>query len=343
MTTIPTRRLGSDGLSVSALGLGFMSFTTSADADEQALSTALVDEAIDLGINFFDTADVYGPEYSEILLGRAIAGRRDDLIIATKFGNALDRDTNPDHRSVDGRPEYVRTAVEASLRRLGIDHIDLYYQHRVDPEVPIEETVGALAELVEAGKIRYIGLSEAGPGTIRRAHAIHPVTAIQNEWSLFSRQIEDTTADVVRELGIGIVTYSPLGRGWLTGRLQQPADVTGRRARHPRFAQDVFETNRRLADEVARIATEIGAQPGQVALAWVLSRGEDVVPIPGTRHKEYLRENVGALDVTIDPEHAERLEQIAAQVAGERALRPEHLGTEAPVLDAASVGEGVSQ
>jgi aryl-alcohol dehydrogenase-like predicted oxidoreductase len=336
VTTIPSRRLGTSDLTVSAIGLGFMSFIKSADADEEKLATALVDEAIALGVNFFDTADVYGPEFSEILLGRAIAGRRDGLIIATKFGNALDRDSNPAHRPLDGRPDYIRSAVEGSLRRLGTDHIDLYYQHRIDPSVPIEETVGALKELVEAGKVGHIGLSEAGPNTIRRAHATHPITAIQNEWSLFSRQIEDATLAVVRELGIGIVTYSPLGRGWLAGRLRKPEDVTGRRARHPRFAQEVFETNLQLADEVAKIAAEIGVEPGQVALAWVLSRGADVVPIPGTRRVEYLRENVGALDVVISPEYAQRLEQIAARVAGERAVRPENIGTEAPPLEAAT-------
>jgi aryl-alcohol dehydrogenase-like predicted oxidoreductase len=331
MTTIPTRTLGRSGLAVSALGLGFMSFITSTDASEEKQATALVDEAIELGINFFDTADVYGPEFSEILLGRAIAGRRDDLIIATKFGNALDRDSNPEHRPLDGRPKYIRTAVQASLRRLGIDHLDLYYQHRVDPSVPIEETVGALKELVQAGTIRHIGLSEPGPNTIRRAHATHPITAIQNEWSLFSRQIEDRTLDIARELGIGIVTYSPLGRGWLTGRVQRPDDVTGRRRRHPRFAPEVFDTNRQLTEEVSKIAAEVGAEPGQVALAWVLSRGQDVVPIPGTRRVEFLRENVGALDVVIEPEQAARLEAIAARVAGERALRPQNIGTEAPL------------
>ncbi|OAA26166.1 putative oxidoreductase, aryl-alcohol dehydrogenase like protein [Frankia sp. EI5c] len=332
---IARRRLGAHGLEVSALGLGFMSFVRSADDDEQKLATALVNEAIDAGITFFDTADVYGPDVSETLLGRAIAGRRDDLVIATKFGNARDRDTNPNARGVDGRPEYVRAAVEGSLRRLGIDHIDLYYQHRVDPAVPIEETVGALGELVQAGKVRYIGLSEPGPRTLRRAHATHPVTAIQNEWSVFSRDIEAETLPIARELGIGIVPYSPLGRGWLTGRVRSRADLQGRRLAHPRFAEEVFDANRALADEVAAIATEVGALPSQVALAWVLSRGEDVVPIPGTRHAEYLRENVGALGIALAPEQAERLTGIAGRVRGERALRPAAIGVEAPPLTGA--------
>lgn len=333
--TLRQRTLG-NGLEVSALGLGFMSFLTSTDDDEEKQATGLVDEAIDLGITFFDTADVYGPEVSEILLGRAIKGRRDSLTIATKFGNALDRDSNPNARLLDGRPEYVRSAVEGSLRRLGVEHIDLYYQHRVDPLVPIEETIGALKELVQAGKILHIGLSESGPQTLRRAYATHPITAIQNEWSLFSRQIEDPTLPIARELGIGIVTYSPLGRGWLAGRLQTPADVTGLRRRHPRFADDAFEANLALAGEVTRIATEIGAEPGQVALAWVLSRGNDVVPIPGTRHVDYLRENVGALGIELDSKHVAQLEAIAPKVVGDRAIRPENIGTEAPPLDVAA-------
>jgi aryl-alcohol dehydrogenase-like predicted oxidoreductase len=332
MTDIARRRLGPDGPEVSAIGLGFMSFIRSADADEQQLATALVDEAIELGINFFDTADVYGPEFSETLLGGAIKGRRDNLVIATKFGNALDRDSNPDARPIDGRPEYIRSAVQASLRRLGIEHIDLYYQHRVDPTVPIEETVGALKELVEAGTIRYIGLSEPGPRTLRRAHATHPVTAVQNEWSIFTRDIEAETLPIVRELGIGIVTYSPLGRGWLTGKVRRREELTGRKLAHPRFAEQVFDTNLRLADEVSAIAAEIGVQPSQVALAWVLSRGEEVVAIPGTRHVEYLRENVGARELTLTPEQIERLAKIGNQVEGDRAYRPGAIGAEAPPL-----------
>ncbi|MBN3456609.1 aldo/keto reductase [Mycobacterium sp. DSM 3803] len=331
MTATPTRRLGIDGPEVSAIGLGFMSFRTGAGPDDEKQAKDIVDAAIDLGITLFDTADIYGPEFSETLLGKAIEGRRDALTIATKFGNRLDRDSNPDGRALDGRPEYVRSAIEGSLRRLGVEHVDLYYQHRVDPQVPIEDTVGALKELVEAGKIRHVGLSEPGPQTLRRAHAVHPIAAVQNEWSLFTRDIENDTVPVARELGIGIVPYSPLGRGWLTGRVRTAADVTGVQARHPRFGADVFDRNLALADNVAEIATEIGVKPSQVALAWVLSRGQDVVPIPGTRHVEYLRENIGALDVALTDEHLRRLETIAEQVAGHRSIRPEHLGVEAPV------------
>ena len=228
-TVTHQRRLGTDGPLVSPIGLGFMSFVVSAEAEEESRAVSIVDRAIDLGITLFDTADVYGPEFSEILLGRAIRGRRDSLTIATKFGNALDRDTNPGARKLDARPEYVRSALEASLRRLGTDYVDLYYLHRVDPAVPIEDTFGALKELVEAGKVRYLGLSEPGPQTIRRAHAVHPVTALQNEWSLFSREIESAAVPLARELGIGIVPYSPLGRGWLTGTLRTREDLTGRR------------------------------------------------------------------------------------------------------------------
>ncbi|MGU3502135.1 aldo/keto reductase [Mycobacterium sp. C31M] len=328
MTTLPTRTLG--GLEVSAVGLGFMSFRTGAGPEDEKQATEIVDAAIDLGVTLFDTADVYGPEFSEILLGRAIAGRRDTVKIATKFGNALDRDTNPDARRLDGRPEYIRTAIEGSLRRLGIDHVDLYYQHRVDPQVPIEETVGALAELVAAGKIGHIGLSEPGPQTLRRAHAVHPIAAVQNEWSIFTRDVESETLPVARELGIGIVPYSPLGRGWLTGRVRSRADIGGNRLKHPRFGADVFDQNRVLAEAVGDVAAEIGVAPGQVALAWVLSRGQDVVPIPGTRHVEFLRENVGALAVQLEQDQLTRLDSIAAQVAGHRSIRPENLGTEAP-------------
>jgi aryl-alcohol dehydrogenase-like predicted oxidoreductase len=310
-----------------------MSFRAGAGPDDEKQAKDIVDAAIDLGVTLFDTADIYGPEHSEILLGKAIRGRRDSLVVATKFGNRLDRDTNPDGRAPDGRPEYVRSAIEGSLRRLGIDHVDLYYQHRVDPQVPIEDTVGALAELVQAGKVRHIGLSEPGPQTLRRAHAVHPIAAIQNEWSLFTRDIENETAPIARELGIGIVPYSPLGRGWLTGRVQSRDDVSGTHRNHPRFSDVAFDRNRALADTVVEVAGELGVRPSQVALAWVLSRGQDVVPIPGTRHVEFLRENVGALGVELGDEHLQRLEGIAGQVAGHRSIRPENLGTEAPQAD----------
>ncbi|MET0453722.1 MAG: aldo/keto reductase [Mycobacterium sp.] len=328
MTNSPARRLGTAGPEVAPIGLGFMSFRSSAGPKDEKEARDLVDAAIDLGVTLFDTADIYGPEFSETLLGRAISGRRDALTIATKFGNTLDRDTNP--RLLDGRPEYVRTAIEGSLRRLGVDHVDLYYLHRVDPDVPIEDTVGALKELVTAGKVRHIGLSEPGPQTLRRAHAVHPVAAVQNEWSLFSRDIEDDIVPLARELGIGIVPYSPLGRGWLSGRVRSADDVSATHRKHPRFAAEAFERNRALADAVAAVAAEIGVQPGQVALAWVLSRGADVVPIPGTRHVEYLRENIGALEVSLTDDQVGRLDAIAAQVAGHRSIRPENLGTEAP-------------
>jgi aryl-alcohol dehydrogenase-like predicted oxidoreductase len=330
MTDTTKRRLGAFGPWVSPIGVGFMSFRTGSGLDDEAQAQAVVSAALDSGLTFFDTADVYGPEHSERLLGRAIRNHRDQVVIATKFGNALDRDTNPDHRRIDGRPEYVAAAVEGSLRRLGVDHIDLYYQHRVDPTVPIEDTVGALKELVEAGKVLHIGLSEPGPQTIRRAHAVHPIAAIQNEWSLFSRDVERTTVPVTRELGIALVPYSPLGRAWLTGAVRSREDVTGRLAGHPRFAAGNFAQNRALASEVVAVAEEIGARPAQVALAWLLARGDDVVPIPGTRHPEYVRENAGALGVRLSDEHRERLGKLADQVVGERSIRPENLGTEAP-------------
>jgi aryl-alcohol dehydrogenase-like predicted oxidoreductase len=330
--TLPVRRLGTHGPEVAAIGLGFMSFRSGAGPDDERQATALVDAAIDLGVTLFDTADIYGPEFSEILLGKAIRGRRDQVTIATKFGNTLDRQSNP--RALDGRPEYVRSAIEGSLRRLGIDHVDLYYLHRVDPLVPIEDTVGALHELVQAGKVRYLGLSEPGPQTLRRAHAVHPISAIQNEWSLFTRDIEADAVPLARELGIGIVPYSPLGRGWLSGRVRTRDDVSGTHRAHPRFADDAFDANRALADSVAAVAAEIGVAPGQVALAWVLSRGEDVVPIPGTRHVDYLRENVGAAGVELSADQLAGLDSIAAQVAGNRSIRPENLGTEAPLAGA---------
>jgi len=327
------RRLGSGGLEVSAIGLGFMSFRAGSGPDDEKQAKDIVDAAIDLGVTLFDTADIYGPEHSEVLLGKVIRGRRDSLVIATKFGNRLDRGTNTDGRALDGRPEYVRSAIEGSLRRLGVDHVDLYYQHRVDPQVPIEDTVGALAELVQAGKVRHIGLSEPGPQTLRRAHAVHPVAAIQNEWSLFTRDIEDETVPIARELGIGIVPYSPLGRGWLTGRVQSRDNISGTHRDHPRFSDEAFDRNRALADTVVAVAGELGVQPGQVALAWVLSRGQDVVPIPGTRHVGFLRENLGAVGIELSDDHLRRLEGIAGQVAGHRSVRPEHLGTEAPQAD----------
>lgn len=329
--TSTQRRLGAQGPWVSPIGVGFMSFRTGAGPDDEQTANAVVDAALDSGISFFDTADVYGPEHSEILLGRALKGRRDQVTVATKFGNALDRETNPNHR-IDGRPDYVRGAIEGSLRRLDVDHVDLYYLHRVDPTVPIEDTVGALKELVDAGKVRHIGLSEAGPETIRRAHAVHPIAAIQSEWSLFSRDIEDSTVPVARELGIALVPYSPLGRAWLTGAVRTRDDVKKQLSAHPRFAEENFDTNLALADEVAAVAGEVEAAPSQVALAWVLGRGGDVVPIPGTRHPEYVRENASALRVELSPDQVARLDKLADRVAGHRSLQPQNIGTEAPPL-----------
>ncbi|WP_020110693.1 aldo/keto reductase [Rhodococcus sp. 114MFTsu3.1] len=330
MTDTSTRQLGTDGPVVSRTGVGFMSFRTGSGPEDLRAATDVVDAALDSGITFFDTADVYGPEHSEILLGKALQGRRDKVVLATKFGNPLDRETNPNAK-IDGSPEYVRTAIDASLRRLEVDHVDLYYLHRVDPTVPIEDTVGALKELVDAGKIRHIGLSEAGPNTIRRAHAVHPIAAIQSEWSLFSRDIETSTVPVARELGIALVPFSPLGRAWLTGAVHTKEDIKGRLVDHPRFADENFQTNKALADEVVAVAADLGVKPSQVALAWILGRGDDVVPIPGTRHAEYVRENAGALAVTLTADQEARLAKLADQVAGHRSIQPENLGTEAPL------------
>jgi aryl-alcohol dehydrogenase-like predicted oxidoreductase len=337
-TTVPVGRrpLGREGLVVSDQGLGCMGLHTGEGPDGHAEAVATVDRALELGITFFDTADVYGPHVNEELVGEALAGRRDDVVIATKFGNVVDPEA-PNGRRIDGRPSYVRESVEGSLRRLGIDHIDLYYQHRVDPTVPIEETVGALSELVAAGKIRYIGLSEAGPGTIRRAHAVHPVSAVQTEWSLWSRDIEDEVVPVARELGIGLVPYSPLGRGALTGAYRTLADVPAPRLRHPRFRPDAFERNRALVAVVEEVAAGRGVTAAQVALAWVHARGDDVVPIPGTKRRRTLDENVGALGVRLDVEELARLDGLAARVVGDRAINPEAVGREAP-LPAATPG-----
>jgi aryl-alcohol dehydrogenase-like predicted oxidoreductase len=312
---------GAAALDVASIGLGCMGmseFYGTADAGE-ALAT--IHRALDLGVTMLDTADMYGPFTNERLIGRAIIGHRDSVVVATKFGN--ERGPDGERRGINGRPEYVRRACDASLERLGVDVIDLYYQHRVDREVPVEETWGALKELVEAGKVRHLGISEAAPETIRRAHAVHPVTALQTEWSLWSRDVEDDgVLATVRELGIGFVAYSPLGRGFLTGQIRSVEDLEPGDFRRvsPRFQGDNFARNLELVDRVREIAAELGVSPGQLALAWLLAQGEDVVPIPGTKRMAYLEENLGAADVDLSADDLRRLDDASpvGGTAGER-------------------------
>ena len=279
---------------------------------DEAEAIATIRRALDLGVTLLDTADVYGPHTNEQLVGQAIADRRDEVVLATKFGIVRDPE-NPAARGVNGRPDYVIRSCDASLRRLRLDHIDLYYQHRVDPAVPIEETVGAMATLVDAGKVRFLGLSEAGPETVRRAHDVHPISAVQTEYSLWSRDVEDEILPTLRELGIGLVAYSPLGRGFLTGQITSPDDLAPDdfRRTSPRFMGENFARNLRLVDRIKEIAAEQNCTPGQLALAWVLSQGADVVPIPGTKRRRYLEENVEATELTLSQEDLARIDEVA--------------------------------
>jgi aryl-alcohol dehydrogenase-like predicted oxidoreductase len=315
-----TRRLGANGPEVSAQGLGCMGMSEFYGRSDEAEAKAVIGRALDLGVTFLDTADMYGPFTNEKLVGEAISGRREEVVLATKFGNV--RGENGERLGVRGDPEYVRRCCEDSLRRLGVERIDLYYQHRVDPKVPIEETVGAMAELVEQGKVAHLGLSEAAPETIRRAHATHPIAALQTEYSLWSRDPEDELLPTVRELGIGFVAYSPLGRGFLTGRFKSVDDLPEDDFRrvNPRFEGENFDRNLELVRRVEELAAEKGVAAGQLALAWVLAQGRDVVPIPGTKHVEYLEQNVAAAEIELSDDDRRRIDEVApvGAAAGDR-------------------------
>jgi aryl-alcohol dehydrogenase-like predicted oxidoreductase len=312
--------LGTQGLKVSQLGLGCMGMSEFYGSRDDKESIATIHRALDLGITFLDTSDVYGPHTNEVLVGKAIEGRRDGVQLATKFG--IVRGPDPASRGVNGKPNYVKSSCEASLKRLNVEVIDLYYQHRVDPSTPIEETVGAMAELVKAGKVRYLGLSEASPATIRRAHATHPISALQTEYSLWSREPEDEILPTLRELGIGLVPYSPLGRGFLTGQIQSPDDFEADdyRRHSPRFQGENFQMNLDLVQRISELAKQKGCTASQLALAWVLAQGEDMAPIPGTKRRKYLEENAGAVNVKLSPDDLEQIDAIAphGSAAGDR-------------------------